>query len=130
MVGISGAEGDRSRVVIPNRRIVGEILHNFGTLRQLDVTVGVAYDTDLDLALAAIREVLAAHPHILDEPAPVIRVLALGESRISIAIQPWTHVEHFYTASSDVTRTVLETFRTRGIRIPFPQHDVRLLNPA
>lgn len=121
---------DRSRVVIPNRRIVGEILHNFGTLRQLDVTVGVAYDTDLDQALAAIREVLAAHPHILAEPEPVIRVLALGDSRISIAIQPWTPVEHFYTASSDVTRTVLASFRTRGIRIPFPQHDVRLLNPA
>jgi small-conductance mechanosensitive channel len=60
----------------------------------------------------------------------VIRVLALGDSRISIAIQPWTPVEHFYTASSDVTQAVLEIFRARGIRIPVPQRDVRLLNPA
>src|SRR4029077_20628158 len=35
---------DRSRIVIPNRKIAGEILHNYGTIRQLDVTVGVAYD--------------------------------------------------------------------------------------
>ena len=42
---------DRSRVVIPNRKIVGEILHNYGKIRQLDVTVGVAYDTELNQAL-------------------------------------------------------------------------------
>src|SRR5438552_11938704 len=28
---------DRSRIVIPNRKIVGEILHNYGTVRQLDI---------------------------------------------------------------------------------------------
>src|SRR6266481_8764066 len=36
---------DRSRVVIPNRKIVGEILHNFGTVRQIDLSVSVASET-------------------------------------------------------------------------------------
>ena len=49
---------DRSRIVIPNRKIVGEILHNYGKIRQLDVTVGVAYDTELNQALTVIQEVL------------------------------------------------------------------------
>ncbi len=44
---------DQSRVVIPNRKIVGEILHNHGTTRQLDLKVGVAYGTDLSKAQAA-----------------------------------------------------------------------------
>ena len=30
---------DHSRVLIPNRKIVGEILHNFGVIRQLHLTV-------------------------------------------------------------------------------------------
>jgi len=121
---------DRSRVVIPNRKIVGEILHNFGTLRQLDVGVGVAYDTDLKLALAAIDDLLAAHPKILREPAPLIRVLALADSGVNIAIRPWVAVDDYHDASSDITRAVLESFRERGIRIPFPQREVRLLgNP-
>src|SRR6185369_7368927 len=42
---------DRSRLVIPNRKIVGEILHNYGTIRQLDVSVGVAYGTNIQEAL-------------------------------------------------------------------------------
>ena len=42
---------DKSIVVIPNRKIVGEILHNYGKIRQLDVTVSVAQGTDVDVAI-------------------------------------------------------------------------------
>ncbi|QLQ02679.1 MAG: mechanosensitive ion channel family protein [Thiobacillus sp.] len=118
---------DRSRIVIPNRKIVGEILHNFGTLRQLDVIVNVAYDTDIRQALATIQDLLRAHPKILQEPEPFIRVLALTDSSVQIAIRPWTPVADFYATSGDITQAVLETFREHGIQIPFPQREVRLL---
>ena len=121
---------DRSRIVIPNRKIVGEILHNYGSVRQLDVVVGVAYDTDIRQALAAIHDLLAAHPKILHEPEPMIRVLALSDSSVNIAIRPWTTVNDFYDTSSEVTQSVLETFRERGIAIPFPQREVRLLGSS
>ena len=117
---------DRSRIVIPNRKIVGEILHNFGTLRQLDVVVNVAYDTDIKQVLATIHDLLAAHPRILPEPEPFIRVLALADSSVQIAIRPWTTVTDFYATSGDITQAVLETFRERGISIPFPQMEVHL----
>jgi small conductance mechanosensitive channel len=118
---------DRSRIVIPNRKIVGEILHNYGTLRQIDVVVGVAYDTDIKQALETIRDLLAAHPKILQEPEPVIRVLTLADSGVQIAIRPWVSVADFIDVSSDITQAVLESFRERGIRIPYPQREVRLL---
>jgi small conductance mechanosensitive channel len=121
---------DHSRIVIPNRKIVGEILHNFGTLRQLNVVVGVAYDTDIKQALAAIHDLLTAHPKILQQPEPVIRVLTLADSSVNIAIRPWTTVDDYYDTSSDITQAVLESFRERGIHIPFPQREVRLLSPA
>jgi len=121
---------DRSRIVIPNRKIVGEILHNFGTLRQLDVIVNVAYDTDIRQALATIQDLLRAHPKILQEREPFIRVLALTDSSVQIAIRPWTATADFYVTGGEVTQAVLETFRERGIQIPFPQREVRLLGPA
>jgi small conductance mechanosensitive channel len=121
---------DHSRIVIPNRKIAGEILHNYGRLRQLDVVVGVAYDTDITLALQAIRDLLAVHPKILQEPVPVISVLTLADFRVQIAIRPWTSVDDFNDASSDITQAALETFRARGIVIPLPQHEVHLLGSA
>lgn len=118
---------DLSHVVIPNRKIVGEILHNYGQLRQLNVNVGVAYDTDLKAALASIDAILAANPAVLREPEPLVRVVTLADSSVNIAIQPWVAVGAFPTAPGEINQAVLETFRARGIHIPFPQREVRLL---
>jgi small conductance mechanosensitive channel len=117
---------DRSRVVIPNRKIVGEILHNYGRIRQIDLTVGVAYDTDLPAALAIIREVLAANPRVLADPAAVVAPLQLGESAVALAVRPWVLVEDQGAAGGEVCAAVLEAFRARGVVMPPPQREVHL----
>jgi small conductance mechanosensitive channel len=121
---------DRSRIVIPNRKIVGEILHNFGNLRQVDVRVGVAYDTDIDGALAAIGEVLRASSRVLQDPAPLVQTILLGESSVSIGVRPWVRVQDYALATGEITRAVLESLRERGIVMPFPQREVRLISSA
>lgn len=121
---------DLSHIVIPNRKIVGEIMHNYGQVRQLDVRVGVAYDTDLNGALANIDASLAANPNVLREPPPLVQVATLADSSVNITIRPWVSVEAFPTASSEINKAVLETFRANGIHIPFPQREVRLLGQA
>jgi small conductance mechanosensitive channel len=113
--------------VIPNRKISGEILHNFGQMRQLDVVVGVAYDTDLDAALAALRELLDANPRVIKDPAPVIQTIRLADSSVQISVRPWVPVLDFGAATSDINQSILETFRSRGIVIPYPRRDVQLV---
>jgi small conductance mechanosensitive channel len=119
---------DRSTVVVPNRKIVGEILHNYGKIRQLDVVVGVAYSTDLNTALAAVNSVLEKNPSVLKDPAPLVRVSLLADSSINIAIKPWVPVLDFALAGGEINKAVVEEFRARNISIPFPQREVRLLN--
>jgi small conductance mechanosensitive channel len=121
---------DRSRVVIPNRKIVGEILHNFGTMRQVDVVVGVAYDTDIHSAIAAIDEILQGNSRVLHDPPPVVQTLSLGDSAVTIGIRPWVKVTDYRAATNEINNAVLEVFRSRRISIPFPQREVRLLNPV
>jgi small conductance mechanosensitive channel len=121
---------DKSRVVIPNRKIVGEILHNYGKIRQLSVSVGVAYGTDLNAALAVVSEVVNSNPMVLKEPAPVVGVTALADSSVNIFVGPWVNVPDFGGATAAINKGIAEAFRQRGISIPFPQREVRLLNPA
>jgi small conductance mechanosensitive channel len=121
---------DQSRVVIPNRKIVGEILHNYGKIRQVDLVVGVTYDTDLNRALAEIKAVLQVNPHVLKEPAPVIAVSVLSDSSIDIAVKPWTNVPDFPVAGGEIYKAIVERFRERGVAMPFPQLEVRLLQNA
>lgn len=118
---------DQSRVVIPNRKIVGEILHNFGEIRQLQLMVGVAYDTDLNRAFELIRSVLQTQPGTLQDPAPVVRVERFADSSVNIAIQPWVAVDDYLRVAGELNRSILEAFRAGGVEIPFPQREVRML---
>jgi small conductance mechanosensitive channel len=118
---------DRSRVIVPNRKVVGEILHNYGSIRQVDVSVGVAYDTDLGAAMTLIREVLQANPRVLKEPEPVIQPTRLGDSSVNIAVKPWVLVQDQVAVPGEINAAVLEAFRGRGVVIPAPQHEVRLI---
>src|SRR5579859_5452223 len=118
---------DHSRVVIPNRKITGEILHNFGQLRQLDVSVGVAYDSDIGLAFALIDEVLRNNSRVLPVPPPVVRTMALGDWAVTIAVKPWVKVPDYGPATGEITRAILEVFRSRGVNMPVPQREVRII---
>ena len=117
---------DRSKVIIPNRKIVGEILHNCGQIRRLSLSVGVAYGSDLPAVLARINALLSANPRVLETPAPVVGVGQLGDSAVSITIAPWVKVPDYEAATSEIHQAVLAAFRADGIEIPYPQRVVHL----
>lgn len=119
---------DNSRVIVPNRKIVGEILHNYGKIRQMDLSVGIAYGTDLTLALSAVNDILQQKPFVLKEPAPVVGIASLGESFISLAIKPWVKVEDLVIAQAEIYQGVLEIFRDKQIEIPSPRREIRLVS--
>jgi small conductance mechanosensitive channel len=118
---------DLSRVVIPNRKVVGEILHNYGKVRQLCVTVSIGQDADLAAALAALGDVLQRNPRALKDPAPVVAVSLRAPALIDIAVKPWVGVTDFGAAGSEIARAIAETFRERKIAVPVPQREVRML---
>ena len=118
---------DRSKVFIPNRKIVGEIMHNYGRMRQLDLSVGVSYATDLNVVYALVGKVLSANSRVLQTPAPVFGVKHLADSSVLISVKPWVNVPDYVAATGEINRSLLETFRANGVEIPFPQQEVRML---
>jgi small conductance mechanosensitive channel len=144
-IGVAGVEGavdtislfnttlthlDHSRIVVPNRKVVGEILQNYGRIRQSQVQVGIAYESDLSSALGTIRELVAANPRVLAEPTAVIQVVTLDDSAVQIAVKPWVAVADFGPIVGELNLSIAEELRRRGIAIPFPQREVRLLGTA
>ncbi len=118
---------DLSKVVIPNRKIVGEILHNYGRIRRLNIALDVSYQTDVNVALRLVAEILQANPRVLQDPAPQLGVIRLAESGVTIGIKPWVSVPDYDAAISEINRTILETFAARNIVIALPQCEIRML---
>ena len=121
---------DRSRVVIPNRKIVGEILHNYGKMRQLDLTVGVAYGTNLTETFAIVRDILNRNPRVLKDPTPGVGINFLGDSAINIAVRPWVAVPDYGPAQAELYQAIIEQFRASQVEVPYPHREIRLLNSA
>ena len=121
---------DNSRVIVPNRKIVGEILHNYGKIRQLDLSVAIAYSTDLTLAFSTVKKILQENPNVLKDPAPVVGIASLNESSISLAVKPWVKVEDFVPSQAEIYRSVIEGFRDKEIEIPAPRREIRIINPS
>ncbi len=119
---------DNSHVIVPNRKIVGEILHNYGKIRQLNLSVGIAYGTDISLVLGTVSAVLEQNSRVLKEPAPIIGIASLGESCINLVINPWVRVKDYVDAQAEIYQSVLATFQERKIEIPGPRTSVRLIN--
>ena len=122
------AHADRSRIVVPNRKVVGEILQNYGYVRQSELLVRIAYESDLAAALEAIRGVVVANPRVLADPSPLVQVNLLADSAVQIAVRPWVSVTDYNAVTGELNLSVAEELRRRGIVIPYPQTEVRLLN--
>ena len=121
---------DRSRVVIPNRKIVGEILHNFGTMRQLHLSVTVPLVADLGAALTAATEVVARNERVLKEPAALVGITQISDSGIRIGVHPWVRVIDVGAAEGELYRSLAEHFHGRGLTLGVSPSDVRLVNGA
>lgn len=118
---------DRSLVVIPNRKIVGEILHNYGEIRQLDLRVEIARAADLERALAAIQEVVDSNARVLREPAALIGVAALADKSIAIAVKPWVAVPDFVLGAAEINQAIVEKFGAAGVEYPRAAREIRII---
>jgi small conductance mechanosensitive channel len=117
---------DRSMVVVPNRKIVGEILHNYGLIRQLALTVSIVRAADVANALAAVQSVVDENPLLLKEPPAVIGVTKLGTGAITISLAPWVKVPDYTAVGGDLYRAIVEKFAACGIQYPAPPVEVRV----
>ena len=124
------SHADGSTVVVPNRKIVGEILHNSGQVRQLDLRVGIARPGELDLTLALVRDVVKANPRVLREPEPLIGVSVLSDTSIAIAVRPWVSVPDYVAASAEINQAIVEALRAGGVHYPLLVGDAVMINTA
>ena len=121
---------DRSRVIVPNRKIVGEILHNYGTIKQIKVTVSVSDPTDINATLTAINQLLDGDSRALKDPAPVVGVSAIGDDGIRIALMPWARVPDGGPLEGDLYKALIDTMHARGIAMGVPRREIRVVNGA
>ncbi|NYT12037.1 MAG: mechanosensitive ion channel family protein [Methanomassiliicoccales archaeon] len=130
-VGIMSTElitPDNTFITIPNRSVWGEPIVNYSRMpiRRVDVSVGTAYDGDVNRAIEVAMSFIKEHPLVLNEPAPAVVVTELGDSSVNLALRAWSETADYWTVMGDLTKGIFEEYTKEGIEIPFPQMDVHM----
>jgi small-conductance mechanosensitive channel len=118
--------------IIPNDTLVTTTVLNHSYTDKnvrLAARVQVSYRAEVEATLRLLEQIALRHPRVLREPSPVAHVIALGDNGIEMELGFWIRDPEGGTQNlrSDVLVGVLAEFRSRGIEIPYPQRDVRLL---
>lgn len=119
---------DNKELIVPNGLIFGDTITNYSAraTRRIDLVIGIAYDADIKQAKTIMEEIIAADERIVNEPAPTLGVLELGDNSVNLYLRPWVSTADYWGVHADVLESVKYRFDEAGIGIPFPQMDVHL----
>ena len=120
---------DGEIITIPNKHIVGEIIHNSQADTVLELSVGIAYDSDIDIAIGAVRSALLRIEGLSLERVSQIGVASFGDSAIEIEARVWVQTRKFHEARYEANYAINEALQKKGINIPYPQRVVRVIRP-
>lgn len=128
-VGIMATElitPDNQFITIPNKMIWGSSVVNFSRMptRRVSVNVGISYKSDVDKALGVAMDLMKEHEKILEDPAPAVMVINLGDSSVDLELRAWVQNPDLWSVKWDLTSGIFKAFAEKGIEIPYPQRDV------
>ena len=125
-------QSDGTEALIPNDTMIANTVVNTSySDRAIWVSqdVGVAYDTDLELAMQLMIEAAQEAPRVMKDPGPGAYVIAFGDSSITLTVGYWIGDPEngSFGPKSAINLGIWRKFKANGIEMPFPQREVRVI---
>lgn len=120
---------DNKMILIPNGTLANSSLTNVTqeTERRVDLAVGISYDSDIRQARSVVQRLAAEHPLVLKDRDVSVYVDSLADSSVVLGIRFWAKKENVWQSRCEMLENIKYAFDEEGIRIPFNQLDVHLV---
>lgn len=119
---------DNQRVVVPNSILTENSLTNVTARpeRQLDLKIGISYDSDLKKAKTLIENMLHADEHVIQDEEIKVFVDSLADSSVVIGLRAWVSTDQYWATRWKLLEQIKLTFDEEGIEIPYNQLTVHM----
>ena len=118
---------DGVTITIPNKHIIGEVIHNSHGNTLIELEVGVSYQADPVRASEIVRQAIA-HSGVASDAMPAqIGIDSFGDSNINIAVRLWAPTDKHYQLRYQANAAIYQALQAANIEIAYPQREVRLL---
>ncbi len=120
---------DGRRVIIPNGDVFVSPIINYtqSQRRRIEISTGVAYDSDLDHVIRVSEAAIEEVPGLLEDPPPKIVFSAFGASAVDLTILYWVDTEEGSERKVDVEnardagiKAIKRAFEAEKIDMPYP----------
>lgn len=129
---------ENKRIVVPNSVMGSETIVN-DNINDLNIcqfiTIGISYDSDVDIATKIIQEEASKHPYSIDnrteeekqegKDVVVVRLASFGDFSVNLRALVWTNDPlKVYEMTSDINKAIKKRFDAEGVEIPFPYRTI------
>ncbi len=121
---------DRKEYIVPNKAFITGRLLNWtlsDKINRIVINIGVAYGSDIELALTELNRVVRGHPLILEDPEPLITFEGFGASSLDLVVRCYLpNLDNRMQVITELHKNIDNAFRAAGIEISFPQSDIHI----
>ncbi|MEM8569792.1 MAG: mechanosensitive ion channel domain-containing protein [Pseudomonadota bacterium] len=122
---------DGTEWLVPNEDIITRRVINWSYTNnrlRLLTPIAISFDCDVRLAMDLAVEAARATPRVMQDPAPVCRLMGFGDSSVNLEMRFWIDdpTNGIINVRSDVLLSVWDEFRANGIRTPLGHRDIYL----
>lgn len=119
---------DNKTIVIPNGTLSNSSITNVTEKeeRQLDVKVGISYQSDIRQAKGILERLLEEEPDIYHERETAVFVDELAKSAVVLGFRAWVPTDRYWKVKWGLNEKIKLSFDREGIEIPYEQLDVHL----
>ena len=121
---------DNKRITISNKLVWGSPIVNYSNMdkRRVDLTVSVAYGSDIQLVKQVVSNIFSSYEEILSEPAPTIEVNQLSSSSVDFVARPWTKPQDYWKVFWRFQGEICGKLEEAGLSVPFDQLDLHIID--
>jgi small conductance mechanosensitive channel len=119
---------DGVKITIPNKSIVGEIIHNSFRNKIVENTVGISYGDDPEKAIQVIQRTIVSFKEVAETPRPQIGLQAFGDSSINIGCRFWIPSTKYFQTLCAINLAIHKALKAANITMPFPQREVTIVS--
>jgi len=113
-------------ITVPNKHIVGEILHNSKNDSLLELKVGISYDHNPLEVAELLKKTMMSLDIIGDSNKLQVGIDEFSDSAITLGIRLWTPTINLYDSKYKAYASIYSALDDANINIPFPQRDVHI----
>ncbi|QDO85993.1 mechanosensitive ion channel family protein [Shewanella psychropiezotolerans] len=124
MTVLTNEEGEQ--INIPNKHIVGEILHNSFANKLVETQFNISYKSDPEQVTALAEEILAASPNVYQDKGAHVGINGFNSIGIEIGIRYWVPTQTYYQDKYQTNLAIYKALNTAGIEIPCPIREVHI----